>query len=75
MRDTATECDAAMADDNPVFRETTNRNEQRRNPRFPNSSVWTEAQRRDHREERDSTIEGAGLVTDRMIGAAGASEG
>jgi len=56
-----------MADDNPVYRETTNRNEQRRNPRFPNSSVWTEDQRREHREERDSTIEDAGLVTDRMI--------
>ena len=56
-----------MADDNPVYRETTNRNEQRRNPHFPNSSVWTEDQRREHREERDSTIEDAGLVTDRMI--------
>jgi len=58
-----------MADDQPVFKETTNRNEQRRNPRFPGSAVWSEEQRREHREQRDSTIEDAGLVTDRMIEA------
>lgn len=69
MPSTATECDAAMADDNPVYRETTNRNQQRRNPRFPNASVWTDAKRQEHRDDRDSTIEGAGLVTDRMIDA------
>ena len=56
-----------MADDKPPIRETTNRNEQRRNPRFPNSSIWSEEQRRQHREERDATIEEAGLVTDRML--------
>ena len=56
-----------MADDQPVFKETTNRNEQRRNPRFPGSAVWSEEQRREHREQRDSLIEDAGLVTDRVI--------
>lgn len=56
-----------MADDKHVFRETTNRAEQRRNPRFPNSTIWSEDERRQHREERDATIEDAGLVTDRMM--------
>ncbi len=56
-----------MADDKPTIRETTNRNEQRRNPRFPNSTIWSEEQRRQHREERDATIEDAGLVTDRVL--------
>lgn len=56
-----------MADDKPTVRETTNRNEQRRNPRFPNSSIWSENERREHREQRDATIEDAGLVTDRLI--------
>ena len=54
-----------MAESKQVFKETTNRNEQRRNPRFPSSSVWTEDDRRRHREERDALIEDAGLVTDR----------
>jgi hypothetical protein len=56
-----------MADDKPTLRETTNRSEQRRNPRFPNSTIWSEEQRRQHREERDSVIEDAGLVTDRVL--------
>lgn len=56
-----------MADDKPTIRETTNRNEQRRNPRFPNSTIWSEEQRRQHREQRDATIEDAGLVTDRLL--------
>ena len=56
-----------MADDKSPIRETTNRNEQRRNPRFPNSTIWSEDERREHREQRDATIEDAGLVTDRMI--------
>ncbi|MEE4297871.1 MAG: hypothetical protein V2J24_00390 [Pseudomonadales bacterium] len=57
-----------MADDKPDLRETTGRDEQRRNPRFPNSTVWSEEQRRKHRDERDATIEDAGLVTDRRLG-------
>jgi hypothetical protein len=56
-----------MSDDKNAVRETTNRSEQRRNPRFPNSSIWSDDERRQHREERDATIEDAGLVTDRMI--------
>lgn len=56
-----------MADDKPDLRETTGRDEQRRNPRFPNSTIWSEEQRRKHRSERDATIEGAGLVTDRLL--------
>ena len=56
-----------MADDKPNLKETTNQDEQRRNPRFPNSSIWSDEQRRQHREERDATIEDAGLVTDRLL--------
>lgn len=52
-------------------RETTKPGEKRRNPRFPNSSIWSEERRLEHREERDSALEGAGLVTDRMLGPDG----
>lgn len=56
-----------MAERDDTIKETTNAGEQRRNPRFPNSTVWSEEDRRRHREERDSVLEDAGLVTDRMI--------
>lgn len=52
-------------------RETTKRGEQRRNPRYPNSSIWSDERRREHRDERDSVLEKAGLVTDRMLGPDG----
>jgi hypothetical protein len=48
-------------------RETTNAGERRRNPRFPRSSLWSDATRLQHREERDGTIESLGLVTDRTL--------
>lgn len=48
-------------------RETTNAGERRRNPRFPKSSLWSDARRDAHREERDRTLEEVGLVTDRKL--------
>lgn len=48
-------------------RETTGRGELRRNPRFPNSRIWSEEERERHRDERDQTIEQAGLLTDRLL--------
>lgn len=48
-------------------RETSTGDGQRRNPRFPRSKVWSDEQRAEHREQRDSTLEDAGLVTDRML--------
>lgn len=56
-----------MADDKPTLRETTHGDEQRRNPRFPNSTIWSEEEREKHRDQRDTTIEDAGLVTDRVL--------
>lgn len=53
------------------IRETTKRGEKRLNSRFPKSSIWSEEQRRLHREERDSVLEEVGLVTDRMLGPEG----
>lgn len=58
-----------MPDDKSRLRETTDHDGQRRNPRFPKSSVWSEDQRRAHRRERDATIADAGLVTDRDLDA------
>jgi hypothetical protein len=48
-------------------RETTNADERRRNPRFPNSSLWSDDRREAHRDERDRTLEEVGLVTDRTL--------
>jgi hypothetical protein len=56
-----------MGDDTKRIRETSTGDGKRRNPRFPRSSVWSEEQRRQHREERDRALEDAGLVTDRML--------
>lgn len=56
-------------------RETTRRDEQRRNPRYPNSTIWSDDRRREHRDERDSVLEKAGLVTDRMLGPDGEPKG
>lgn len=57
-------------------RVTSSRDDNRRNPRYPKSRVWTEEERERHREERDATIEKAGLLTDRQLGdAEGKSDG
>jgi len=56
-----------MADETKRIRETTKPGEKRRNPRFPGSTIWTEEERRQHREERDRVLEELGLVTDRLI--------
>lgn len=56
-----------MADETKRIRETTQPGDKRRNPRFPGSTIWTEEQRRQHREERDQVLEELGLVTDRLL--------
>lgn len=56
-----------MADSDKRIRETTNKGKKRRNARFPNSSVWSEDRRLQHRDERDSVIEEVGLATDRSL--------
>ena len=56
-----------MADETKRIRETTKRGEKRGNPRFPGSTIWTEEQRRQHREQRDQVLEEVGLVTDRLL--------
>lgn len=38
--------------------------EQRLNPRYPRSTIWDEKRRREHRRQRDRTIEDAGLEPD-----------
>ncbi|HSG89058.1 MAG TPA: hypothetical protein VLA56_07595 [Pseudomonadales bacterium] len=58
-----------MADSDKRLKETTNSGEQRRNPRFPNSRVWSEDQRRQHRDERDALLADAGLIIDRDLEA------
>ncbi len=49
-------------------RESTARDDRRRNPRYSNSRVWSDSERLDHRDERDRTIEDAGLVSERQLG-------
>lgn len=56
-----------MASESKRPRETTNAGELRRNPRFPRSRVWTDEERELHRVDRDTTIEQAGLLTDRLL--------
>ncbi len=56
-----------MTKDHSRPRETTNKDEQRRNARFPKSRVWSDDERQRHRKQRDAAIEKAGLVTDRQL--------
>ncbi|TVS09715.1 MAG: hypothetical protein EA417_19915 [Gammaproteobacteria bacterium] len=56
-----------MTKDHSRPRETTNKDKQRRNARFPKSRVWSDAERQRHRKLRDAALEKAGLVTDRLL--------
>jgi hypothetical protein len=63
------------ADPQDPVRETTGRGELRRSPRYPQSGVWTEAERRRHRAQRDAIQRDAGLDPPSRIDGESSDEG